>query len=69
MLDSAAAGVQLWVDRYVNADGSLNIVEEWGVTNGPDDIMEDIRGWPLVYALGAPESVQPNPHFVGGPSK
>src|SRR5215217_4040501 len=57
MLASAAEGVQLWVDRYVNADGSLNIPERWGVSDGPDDITEGIRGWPLVYAMGAPESV------------
>jgi hypothetical protein len=60
MLESAAGGVQLWVDRYVNADGSVKVPERWGVTDGPDDIMEDIRGWPLVYALGAPESVIQN---------
>ena len=57
MLDAAADGVRLWLERYVNADGSVNVVERWGVTDGPDDIMETIRGWPLVYAMGAPESV------------
>jgi len=60
MLNAAAANSQLWVDRYVNANGALNIVERWGVSDGPDDIMEDIRGWPLVYAMGAPESVIAN---------
>ena len=60
MLAAAADGAQLWVDRYLNADGSLNIVERWGVTDGPDDITEAIRGWPLVYAMGAPESVIAN---------
>src|SRR3954462_14333151 len=38
ILDAAAAGSQLWVDRYLNADGSLNLIERWGVTDGPDDI-------------------------------
>lgn len=60
MLAAAADGARLWVDRYLNADGSLNIVERWGVTDGPDDITEAIRGWPLVYAMGAPESVIAN---------
>ena len=57
MLDGAAAGTRLWLERYVNADGSVNVPERWGVTDGPDDIMEAIRGWPLVYAMGAPEAV------------
>jgi hypothetical protein len=35
----------------------VNVPERWGVTDGPDDIMESVRGWPLVYAMGAPESV------------
>jgi hypothetical protein len=57
MLQAAADGARLWVERYVRADGSVNVPERWGVTDGPDDIMEAVRGWPLVYAMGAPESV------------
>ena len=38
-------------------DGSVNVPERWGVTDGPDDIMETVRGWPLAYAMGAPETV------------
>ena len=57
MLQAAADGARLWVERYVKPDGSVNVPERWGVTDGPDDIMETVRGWPLVYAMGAPESV------------
>ena len=57
MLDAAADGARQWVDRYVKPDGSVNGPERWGVTDGPDDIMETVRGWPLVYAMGAPEAV------------
>jgi hypothetical protein len=57
MLDAAADGVRLWLERFVNADGSVNVTERWGVTDGPDDIMESVRGWPLIYAMGAPEAV------------
>jgi hypothetical protein len=49
--------VKLWVDRYVRPDGSVNVPERWGVTDGPDDIMETVRGWPLIYAMGAPDAV------------
>ncbi len=57
MLEAAAVGARLWVERYVQSDGSVNVPERWGVTDGPDDIMETVRGWPLVYAMGAPETV------------
>jgi len=57
MLQAAADGARLWVERYVKPDGSVNVPERWGVTDGPDDIMETVRGWPLVYAMGAPDSV------------
>jgi hypothetical protein len=57
MLEAAADGAQFWIARYVRPDGSVNVPERWGVTDGPDDIMEAVRGWPLVYAMGAPEAV------------
>ncbi len=57
MLDAAAGGARLWLERFVNPDGSVKVVERWGVTDGPDDIMESVRGWPLIYAMGAPEPV------------
>lgn len=57
MLDAAADGARVWVERYVRPDGSVNVPERWGVTDGPDDIMETVRGWPLVYAMGAPDAV------------
>jgi hypothetical protein len=57
MLRAAADGARLWVERYVRPDGSVNVPERWGVTDGPDDIMETVRGWPLIYAMGAPEAV------------
>jgi hypothetical protein len=57
MLQAAADGAKLWVERYVKPDGSVNVPERWGVTDGPDDIMETVRGWPLIYAMGAPEAV------------
>jgi hypothetical protein len=57
MLQAAADGTKLWVERYLRPDGSVNVPERWGVTDGPDDIMETIRGWSLIYAMGAPDSV------------
>jgi hypothetical protein len=57
MLAAAADGAKLWVERFVNPDGSVKVAERWGVTDGPDDIMENVRGWPLVHAMGAPDSV------------
>jgi hypothetical protein len=57
ILAAAADGARQWVERYVRPDGSVNVPERWGVTDGPDDIMEAIRGWPLVYAMGAPDAV------------
>jgi hypothetical protein len=57
ILDEAATGARLWLERYVKPDGSVNVPERWGVTDGPDDITETVRGWPLAYAMGAPETV------------
>jgi hypothetical protein len=57
LLSSTADAARLWADRYLDANGEVDVVERWGVSDGPDDIMETLRGWPLAYAMGAPDSV------------
>ncbi len=32
-------------------------MERWGAADGPNDAMDNFHNWPLLYALGAPESI------------
>ncbi len=52
-----AEGVAAFADRYFDARGYMRAPARWGVSDGPDDVMENIRNWPLAYALGGPDSI------------
>ena len=53
---NAEAALQV-AGRYVDARGWLRITPNWGGMDGPDDVMESFRNWPLLYILGGPESI------------
>ena len=37
--------------------GYLECVERWGGDDGPDDAIENLTDWPILHALGAPDSI------------
>jgi hypothetical protein len=41
--------------KYFDDRGFLRCVERWGGNDGPDDAMENLHNWTLVYALGGPQ--------------
>ena len=43
--------------RYFDERGYLLCVERWGGDDGPDDAIENVADWPILHALGAPDSV------------
>ncbi len=53
---NAEAALQV-AGRYADQRGWLSITPNWGGMDGPDDVMERFRHWPLLYILGGPESV------------
>ena len=57
LLQAAAAACQEFFARYFDERGYLKCVPRWGGDDGPDDAAENLLNWPLLYALGAPESV------------
>lgn len=50
-------GVRLYADAFLNERGFLPVTPRWGVGDGPDDLMENLRSWPLAHALGGPETI------------
>ncbi len=57
LLQMDAEGVQLYASTVLNERGFFPVTPAWGVGNGPDDLMENIRNWPLAHALGGAESI------------
>src|SRR4051812_13796481 len=44
-------------NHYFDDRGYLQCVERWGGDDGPDDAIENLTNWPILHALGAPESI------------
>jgi hypothetical protein len=44
--------------RYFDERGYLECVERWGGDDGPDDAIENVADWPILHALGAPDSIR-----------
>lgn len=52
-----AEGAALWAANYLDANGHLRGVANFGIADGPDDAVESIRNWPLAHAAGGAESI------------
>lgn len=44
--------------RYFDERGYLECIPRWGGNDGPDDAIENLTGWPILYALGASDEVR-----------
>lgn len=57
LLRANAAACQEFMARYFDERGWLQCVERWGGDDGPDDAIENCMDWPVLHALGAPDTV------------
>jgi hypothetical protein len=49
---------QAFFDYYFDRRGFLRCVPRWGGDDGPDDAIENLTDWPVLYALGGDEQVR-----------
>ena len=52
LLRATSAACETYYNRYFDERGYLECVERWGGDDGPDDAIECLADWPLLYALG-----------------
>lgn len=57
VLAANAEACVLFHERYFDDRDFLECVERWGGNDGPDDAIECVADWPLLYALGADGTV------------
>jgi hypothetical protein len=57
LLEANTAACQEFFDRYFDERGYLMCVERWGGDDGPDDAIENCTDWPILHALGAPDTI------------
>lgn len=48
---------ELFFSRYFDGRGYLMCVPRWGGNDGPDDAIENLTGWPILHAAGAPDTI------------
>lgn len=44
-------------EKYFDERGYLLCMPRWGGNDGSDDAIENLAGWPVLHALGAPDSI------------
>jgi hypothetical protein len=57
LLRASARACEEFFKRYFDERGYLACVERWGGDDGPDDAIENVNDWPVLYALGASDSI------------
>ena len=57
LLRANTAACREFFDRYFDERGFLLCVERWGGDDGPDDAIENLIYWPILHAVGAPDSI------------
>jgi hypothetical protein len=57
LLRANVRACQEFYARYFDERGYLMCVERWGGDDGPDDAIENVNDWPVLYALGGCETV------------
>lgn len=57
LLKAQTQACELIFSRYFDQLGYLECLPRWGGNDGSDDAIENLAGWPVLHALGAPDSI------------
>jgi hypothetical protein len=57
LLRAQSQACQKFYERYFDERGYLRCVPRWGGDDGADDAAENLTGWTILHALGAPDIV------------
>ena len=57
LLKAQTAACEKIFAKYFDELGYLKCLPRWGGNDGSDDAIENLAGWPVLHALGAPDSI------------
>ena len=57
LIKANSEACQEFFAKYFDERGYLECVARWGGDDGPDDAIENVADWPVLHALGAPDSI------------
>ncbi len=55
LIHAQTQACEIFYDKYFDDHGYMRCVPRWGGDDGPDDAIENLTDWPILYALGGPE--------------
>ena len=55
LIHALTQACEIFYDKYFDDRGYMRCVPRWGGDDGPDDAIENLTDWPILYALGGPE--------------
>lgn len=55
LIHAQTQACEIFYDKYFDDRGYMRCVPRWGGDDGPDDAIENLTDWPILYALGGPE--------------
>jgi hypothetical protein len=57
LLKAQTAACEKIFGKYFDSLGYLKCLPRWGGNDGSDDAIENLAGWPVLHALGAPDNI------------
>ena len=57
LIHAQARACETFYDKYFDERGYMRCVPRWGGDDGPDDAIENLTNWPILYALGGPDTL------------
>ena len=58
-MKAQARACAYFYSRYFDEQGYMRCVPRWGGDDGPDDAIENLTGWPLLYMMGDRRNCSP----------
>jgi hypothetical protein len=57
LIRAQTAACERIFNKYFDERGYLLCMPRWGGNDGSDDAIENLAGWPVLHALGAPDVI------------
>ena len=57
LLQFQTQAFEQFYEKYFDDQGFLECVPRWGALDGPDDAIENLANWPIIYLLGGGDSI------------
>ncbi|MEE2710656.1 MAG: hypothetical protein VYA69_13790, partial [Gemmatimonadota bacterium] len=57
LLRFQSEALKSFYNKYFDERGYLECIPRWGALDGPDDAIENLANWPVLYLLGGDDEI------------